>query len=71
MTTTRRTVELDFETDARLRALAEPRGQEPARVISDALALLDSTELEGPTSKRTSGACASLSGREKAFPWKK
>jgi predicted transcriptional regulator len=48
MTTIRRTLELDSETDARLRALAERRGQEASHVISDALALLDATDLEGP-----------------------
>jgi len=48
MSTIRRTLELDTETDARLRALAERRGQEPSRVISDALAMLDSAEFDGP-----------------------
>jgi predicted transcriptional regulator len=42
MPTVRRTLELDAETDARLRALADARGQEPSAIVSDALALLDS-----------------------------
>ncbi|HEV2561500.1 MAG TPA: hypothetical protein VGT78_05110 [Rhizomicrobium sp.] len=48
MTTVRRTLDLDTETDARLRALAEQRGQEASHVVSDALALLDSIDMEGP-----------------------
>jgi predicted transcriptional regulator len=42
MATVRRTLELDTETDARLCALADARGQEPSVIVSDALALLDS-----------------------------
>lgn len=42
MGTVRRTLELDTETDARLRALADARGREPSEIVSDALALLDS-----------------------------
>jgi predicted transcriptional regulator len=38
------TIDLDDKTDARLRALAERRGQEKSRVVSDALELLDSVE---------------------------
>ena len=41
MATVRRTLELDTETDARLRALADARGQELSVIVSDALALLD------------------------------
>lgn len=41
MTKTRVTLDLDTETDARLRLLAEQRGQEKSGVVSDALALLD------------------------------
>ena len=48
MTTIRRTLDLDAETDARLRELAERRGQEASHVISDALALLDSADLDDP-----------------------
>jgi predicted transcriptional regulator len=44
MTKTRVTLDLDSEDDARLRHLAERRGQEKSRVISDALALLDTQE---------------------------
>lgn len=42
MAKTRVTLELDRETDARLAALAEERGQEKGRVVSDAIALLES-----------------------------
>jgi predicted transcriptional regulator len=48
MTKTRITLDLDSEDDARLRMLAEARGQEKSRVVSDALALLDSLEAREP-----------------------
>ncbi len=44
MTRTRITIDLDSEADDRLRMLSELRGQEKSRVVSDALALLDSLE---------------------------
>jgi predicted transcriptional regulator len=44
MAKTRVTLDLDSEDDARLRQLAERRGQEKSRVIADALALLDTQE---------------------------
>jgi predicted transcriptional regulator len=44
MTKTRVTLDLDSEDDTRLQQLAERRGQEKSRVISDALALLDTQE---------------------------
>ncbi|MEI9929081.1 MAG: hypothetical protein WDM89_00580 [Rhizomicrobium sp.] len=44
MTKTRITLDLDSEADDRLRMLSELRGQEKSRVVSDALALLDSLE---------------------------
>lgn len=44
MTKTRVTLDLDSEDDARLRLLAEQRGQEKSRVVGDALALLDTLE---------------------------
>jgi predicted transcriptional regulator len=40
------TLDLDMETDARLRALAKLRGQEKSGVVSDAIALLDLFETE-------------------------
>jgi predicted transcriptional regulator len=47
MTKTRVTLDLDAEDDARLRMLAEARGQEKSRVVSDALALLaDEPDIE-------------------------
>lgn len=42
MNVVRRTLEIDSETDARLRALAAERGQDVAAVIAEAIALLDS-----------------------------
>ncbi|MBV8976609.1 MAG: hypothetical protein JO261_14460 [Alphaproteobacteria bacterium] len=44
MSKTRVILDLDSEDDARLRQLAERRGQETSRVVSDALALLDTLE---------------------------
>jgi predicted transcriptional regulator len=48
MTKTRITLDLDSEADSRLRMLAELRGQETSRVVSDALALLDSLQTDDP-----------------------
>jgi len=45
---TRLTIDLDKEADARLRNLAEQRGQDASRVVSDAIALLDSVEAGDP-----------------------
>ncbi len=42
MTTIRRTIELDTETDARLSALAAAKGKDSSAVVTDALVLLDS-----------------------------
>jgi len=47
MGTVRHTLELDADTDERLRSLAAERGQDEAGVVTDAIALLSSTiELE-------------------------
>src|SRR5260221_730062 len=44
-----RTLEIDAETDARLREMAAERGQEVAAVLAEAVALLDSVvDLAGP-----------------------
>jgi predicted transcriptional regulator len=44
-----RTIEIDADTDARLREMATERGQEVAAVLAEAVALLDSVvDLEGP-----------------------
>jgi predicted transcriptional regulator len=44
-----RTLEIDTDTDARLREMATERGQEVAAVLAEAVALLDSVvDLEGP-----------------------
>jgi predicted transcriptional regulator len=49
MTTIRRTFELDAATAARLEFLAAERGQDPAQVITEAVALLGSAiDLDGP-----------------------
>jgi predicted transcriptional regulator len=48
MSKTRVTLDLDSDTEARLQMLAKQRGQEKSRVISDALALLDSEAAEEP-----------------------
>lgn len=42
MNIVRRTLEIDADTDARLRALAAERGQDVAAVLAEAVALLDS-----------------------------
>ena len=45
----RRTLDIDAETDARLRAMADERGQEVAAVLAEAVALLDSVvDIGGP-----------------------
>jgi predicted transcriptional regulator len=46
MSKTRVTLDLDMETDARLRMLAERRRQEKSGVVSDAIALLELFETE-------------------------
>jgi predicted transcriptional regulator len=44
-----RTLEIDAETDARLREMAKERGQDVAAVLAEAVALLDSVvDLSGP-----------------------
>jgi predicted transcriptional regulator len=44
-----RTLEIDVDTDARLREMAAERGQEVAAVLAEAVALLDSVvDLTGP-----------------------
>jgi predicted transcriptional regulator len=44
-----RTLEIDADTDARLREMAEERGQDVAAVLAEAVALLDSVvDLSGP-----------------------
>jgi predicted transcriptional regulator len=45
----RRTIEIDADTDARLREMAEERGQAEAAVLAEAVALLDSVvDIAGP-----------------------
>jgi predicted transcriptional regulator len=45
----RRTLDIDIETDARLRELAAERGQDVAAVLAEAVALLDSVvDIGGP-----------------------
>jgi predicted transcriptional regulator len=49
MNLVRRTLEIDADTDARLREMATERGQEVAAVLAEAVALLDSiVDLTGP-----------------------
>ena len=44
-----RTLEIDADTDARLREMAQERGQDIAAVLAEAVALLDSVvDLSGP-----------------------
>jgi predicted transcriptional regulator len=44
-----RTLEIDADTDARLREMARERGQDVAAVLAEAVALLDSVvDLSGP-----------------------
>ena len=44
-----RTLEIDADTDARLREMAKERGQDVAAVLAEAVALLDSVvDLAGP-----------------------
>jgi predicted transcriptional regulator len=45
----RRTLDIDTDTDARLRAMADERGQDVAAVLAEAVALLDSVvDIAGP-----------------------
>ena len=45
----RRTLDIDADTDARLREMADERGQDVAAVLAEAVALLDSVvKLAGP-----------------------
>ncbi|MCA1531197.1 hypothetical protein I6F21_01345 [Bradyrhizobium sp. NBAIM03] len=45
----RRTLDIDAETDARLREMADERGQDVAAVLAEAVALLDSVvDIAGP-----------------------
>lgn len=49
MNMVRRTLDIDTDTDARLRELADERGQDVAAVIAEAVALLDSVvDIAGP-----------------------
>lgn len=45
----RRTLEIDTDTDARLRQMADERGQDVSAVLAEAVALLDSVvDIAGP-----------------------
>ncbi len=45
----RRTLDIDADTDARLREMADERGQDVAAVLAEAVALLDSVvDIAGP-----------------------
>ena len=49
MNIVRRTLEIDSDTDARLREMAAERGQDVSAVIAEAVALLDSVvDITGP-----------------------
>jgi predicted transcriptional regulator len=58
-----RTLEIDADTDARLREMATERGQEVAAVLAEAVALLDSVvDLEARMSLRTAAVTTNSSG---------
>jgi predicted transcriptional regulator len=49
MNIVRRTLDIDAETDTRLREMADERGQDIAAVLAEAVALLDSVvDISGP-----------------------
>jgi hypothetical protein len=49
MNIVRRTLDIDADTDARLREMADERGQDVAAVLAEAVALLDSVvDIAGP-----------------------
>ena len=49
MNIVRRTLDIDTDTDARLRQMADERGQDVAAVLAEAVALLDSVvDVAGP-----------------------
>ena len=49
MNIVRRTLDIDADTDARLREMADERGEDVAAVLAEAVALLDSVvDISGP-----------------------
>jgi predicted transcriptional regulator len=64
-----RTIEIDADTDTRLREMAEERGQEIAAVLAEAVALLDSVvDLAGPDIEEDSRRLAEFERTRLAIP---
>jgi predicted transcriptional regulator len=69
MNLVRRTIELDPGTDARLREMAEERGQAEAAVLAEAVALLDSVvDISGPELQEDRRRLAEFRRRRQAVP---
>jgi predicted transcriptional regulator len=65
----RRTIEIDAETDARLREMAAERGQAEAAVLAEAVALLDSVvDIAGPDLDEDRRRLAAFRSTREAVP---
>jgi predicted transcriptional regulator len=64
-----RTLEIDVDTDARLREMARERGQDVAAVLAEAVALLDSVvDLSGPDTQEDRGRYDNFRRTQLAVP---
>jgi predicted transcriptional regulator len=69
MSTVRRTLELDKETDTRLSELAARQGKDVSAVVADALVLLDSlVEIDGLDIEEDQGRLAAFEETGEAVP---
>jgi hypothetical protein len=59
----RRTLDIDADTDARLREMADERGQDVAAVLAEAVALLDSWSISRGRISAKTAVGRTLSGR--------
>lgn len=65
----RRTIEIDADTDARLRELATERGQPEGAVLAEAVALLDSVvDIAGPDLDEDRRRLAEFRRKREAVP---
>ena len=65
----RRTLEIDADTDTRLREMAAERGQDVAAVLAEAVALLDSVvDLAGPDIAEDRRRCDEFARTRLAVP---
>jgi predicted transcriptional regulator len=65
----RRTPDIDADTDARLREMADERGQDVAAVLAEAVALLDSViDIAGPDITEDRRRLEAFAGTRQAVP---